>query len=148
SRLQPANAHRLSVHPAGMAIDMRVPARASVREWLQETLLELERAGVLDVTREYRPPHYHVALYPAEYRAYVTAMDLGRDSAAAALKAATARESPSYDAKVPAINGDAAQQSSMDSGAAPRVQAAFPFLAVSMLAGAGVISVRRRSRRP
>jgi hypothetical protein len=71
--LQPANAHELSVHPAGMAVDFRVPARTKARKWLEEQLLGLERAGVLDVTRERMPPHYHVAVYPAEYRAYVTA---------------------------------------------------------------------------
>jgi hypothetical protein len=68
---QPANAHQLSVHPAGIAMDLRVPAKASSRQWLEETLLGLEQRGLLDVTRERRPPHYHVAVFPAAYRAYV-----------------------------------------------------------------------------
>lgn len=67
---QPANAHRLSVHPVGMAVDLRVPANAASRQWLQDALLGMERAGVLDVTREYRPPHYHVAVFPEKYAAY------------------------------------------------------------------------------
>ena len=69
--LQPPNAHVLSVHPAGMAIDLRVPANAKSRAWLEQTLLELESEGVLDVTREHTPSHYHVAVFPADYRAYV-----------------------------------------------------------------------------
>lgn len=69
--LQPRNAHALSVHPAGMAVDFRVPANAAGRRWLEKTLLSLERTGVLDVTRERMPPHYHVAVFPAAYRAYV-----------------------------------------------------------------------------
>lgn len=67
---QPANGHRLSVHPAGMAVDFRVPASATTRAWLENRLLALEGEGVLDVTREKRPPHYHVAVYPEQYSAY------------------------------------------------------------------------------
>jgi hypothetical protein len=68
---QPGNAHPLSVHPAGMAVDLRVSSRAACRTWLEETLLSLEEEGVLDVTREVTPPHYHVALFPDAYRTYV-----------------------------------------------------------------------------
>ncbi|HZJ00033.1 MAG TPA: DUF5715 family protein [Gemmatimonadaceae bacterium] len=71
--LQPANAHKLSVHPAGMAVDFRVPATASERAWLEKALLGLENERVLDVTREKHPPHYHVAVFPAEYLAYAKA---------------------------------------------------------------------------
>lgn len=71
---QPANAHALSVHPAGMAADLRVSRNAVCREWLENTLLALEAKGVLDVTREARPPHYHVALFPDAYHAYVAGM--------------------------------------------------------------------------
>jgi hypothetical protein len=77
---QPANAHRLSVHPAGMAVDLRVSAKGESRAWLERTLLGLEQAGVLDVTREHRPPHYHVAVFPAAYTAYADR----RDAASAA----------------------------------------------------------------
>lgn len=66
---QPDNASSLSVHPAGMAVDLRVPRVPSHRRWLEDALLELERAGVLDVTRERRPPHYHVAVFPGAYAA-------------------------------------------------------------------------------
>jgi hypothetical protein len=71
--LQPGNAHRLSVHPAGMAVDFRVPATHAERAWLEKALLGLENSGVLDVTREKHPPHYHVAVFPAEYLAYAKA---------------------------------------------------------------------------
>ena len=70
---QPRNAHKLSVHPAGMAVDFRVPSTAKGREWLENALLGLENAGVLDVTRERHPPHYHVAVFPVEYAAYAAA---------------------------------------------------------------------------
>lgn len=69
---QPRNASDLSVHPAGMAVDLRVSRSSKCVRWLEKTLLSLERQGVLDVTRERRPPHYHVALFPEPYTRYVT----------------------------------------------------------------------------
>lgn len=72
SSRQPRNSHALSVHPTGMAVDLRVSQRAGSRAWLESALLGLERNRILDVTREYNPPHYHVALFPAAYMEYVT----------------------------------------------------------------------------
>lgn len=74
--LQPRNAHRLSVHPAGMAVDLRVPANGASRKWLESKLLELESENLLDVTRERNPPHYHVAVFPEAFAAYATANPL------------------------------------------------------------------------
>jgi hypothetical protein len=64
---QPVNAHVLSVHPAGMAVDFRVPAEATNRAFLERYLLGMERSGFIDVTREHRPPHYHVAVFGETY---------------------------------------------------------------------------------
>jgi hypothetical protein len=69
--LQPRNASRWSVHPAGMAVDLRIPRLAMQRKWLEETLLSLEERDLLDVTRERHPPHYHVAVFPEQYAAHV-----------------------------------------------------------------------------
>ena len=69
--MQPRNASPLSVHPAGMAVDFRIPQSSLPRRWLEEALLSLEHRGLLDVTRERRPPHYHVAVFPDEYQSYV-----------------------------------------------------------------------------
>jgi hypothetical protein len=68
---QPRNASDLSVHPAGMALDLRTPRRTSCRRWLENTLLGLEARGVLEATRERRPSHYHVAIFPSAYLGYV-----------------------------------------------------------------------------
>jgi hypothetical protein len=86
--LQPANAHALSVHPAGMAVDLRISNRAACREWLEDALLSLEKEGVLDATRERRPPHYHIAVFPAEYAAYVARLTTPERPAEAEPKAA------------------------------------------------------------
>ena len=70
---QPRNASSLSVHPTGMALDLRRPSKPKCRRWLESTLLYLDGQDVLDATRESRPPHYHVALFPSSYVAYVAA---------------------------------------------------------------------------
>ncbi|HKI00919.1 MAG TPA: DUF5715 family protein [Thermoanaerobaculia bacterium] len=68
---QPPNASHLSVHPTGMAADLRRSNRASCRQWLEDTLLELEEKGVVEATREQHPPHYHVTLFPNPYLRYL-----------------------------------------------------------------------------
>jgi hypothetical protein len=72
---QPSNAHKLSVHPTGMAADLRIPKNAACRTWLEGELLSLEKAGVIDVTREHTPPHLHVAVFGAAYTAYAAKQD-------------------------------------------------------------------------
>lgn len=68
---QPRNASDMSVHPAGMAVDLRISNRTSCRRWLESTLLSLEKTGVLEATRERNPAHYHVAVFPSQYLGYV-----------------------------------------------------------------------------
>ena len=68
---QPPNSSRYSVHPRGMAVDLRRSNSRACRGWLEDVLLHLEGSGTLDVTRERRPPHYHIALFTHEYVAYV-----------------------------------------------------------------------------
>lgn len=60
---QPANSVAHSVHPTGMAVDLRIPASGQCRAWLEKTLLTMERNNAVDVTREHYPPHYHVAVF-------------------------------------------------------------------------------------
>ena len=68
---QPRNASRRSVHPTGMALDLRRPWSRRCRGWLEHTLVTLEGHGVLEATRESSPPHYHVALFPNRYESFV-----------------------------------------------------------------------------
>lgn len=137
--MQPSNAHELSVHPAGMAVDFRVPARAKARLWLERALLDLENAGVLDVTRERMPPHYHVAVYPAAYRAYAAANDLSVDakSPAVAHLPALAVTAPVAAVVAPTVSSDRP-------GAMPGGSSAGLVLAAAAT-GLGVFSARRRS---
>jgi len=70
---QPANSTAQSVHPTGMAVDLRKPEDAKCREWLRSTLVELENSGLLEATEEFAPPHFHVAVFPTPYTRYVAA---------------------------------------------------------------------------
>jgi len=68
---QPWNASTRSVHPTGMAVDLRRSHSASCRQWLERTLLSLEGQGVLEAIYERNPPHYHVVVYPQPYATHV-----------------------------------------------------------------------------
>lgn len=68
---QPRNASPYSVHPVGMAVDLRIPRDPECRRWLARTLLILEARNVIEATEELRPAHYHIAVFPLEYRKYV-----------------------------------------------------------------------------
>ena len=68
---QPTNASERSVHPTGMAIDLRRPSNSRCRGWLEDVLLSLEAGGVLEATRERYPAHYHIAIFPRQYSGYV-----------------------------------------------------------------------------
>jgi hypothetical protein len=77
STRQPRNASPLSVHPTGMAADLRASNRPACRAFLEKTLLTLEARGVLEATRERHPPHYHVSLFPRQYASYLAGRGTG-----------------------------------------------------------------------
>jgi hypothetical protein len=67
-----ANSSELSVHPTGMAVDLRKPA-GRCRTWLRRRLLTAERRGVIEATEERNPPHFHVAVLPSRYERVASA---------------------------------------------------------------------------
>jgi len=71
---QPWNASARSVHPTGMALDLRRSGSVRCRQWLESTLLSLEARGVLEAIYERNPPHYHVAVYPQPYAQYLASI--------------------------------------------------------------------------
>lgn len=84
---QPPNASPLSVHPTGMAVDLRRSTHRPCRAWLNDVLLHLEAQGTVEATYERYPPHYHIAVYTQAYARYVARLEadrrLARDSGAA-----------------------------------------------------------------
>lgn len=77
---QPRNASPLSVHPTGMAADLRISGRPACRAWIEKTLLVLEEEGVVEATREHHPPHYHVTLFPKPYMRYLAGRGADADN--------------------------------------------------------------------
>lgn len=135
---QPGNAHQLSVHPAGMAVDFRISRSGECRAWLEGTLLGLERTGVLDVTRERNPPHYHVAVFTDAYAAYVKKQHA--DSVAAAARPAKAARASEAASAAPA-----AALRSAGGEAEPARSGAHPALFGLVLAAASLaVTLRQR----
>lgn len=80
---QPSNASPRSVHPTGMAVDLRRPDGRCLT-WLRGTLRSLEGRGVIEATEEHRPAHFHVAVFAARYRSYLASLDRGDERVASA----------------------------------------------------------------
>jgi hypothetical protein len=81
STRQPPNATARSVHPTGMAIDLRRPRDRECLRWLRAALLGLERKGLIEATEERSPAHFHVAVFSTPYARY--AMSRARSGAVA-----------------------------------------------------------------
>jgi hypothetical protein len=59
-----ANSVEKSVHPTGMAVDLRVP-RNGCRGWMRAQLLTMEADGLVQATEERHPAHFHVVVLGA-----------------------------------------------------------------------------------
>jgi len=70
-----------SVHPTGMAVDLRKPRSARCLAWLRGALRQMEIEGRIEATEEHRPPHFHVAVFPSRLPASATRLaDAGKTS--------------------------------------------------------------------
>ena len=87
-KYRPRNMSERSVHPTGMVVDLRRSNSPACRRWLERVLLGLEGKGVVEATRERRPPHYHIAVYSRPYAQYVKTLEVR--NAAAQLRVADA----------------------------------------------------------
>ncbi|MBA3672387.1 MAG: LysM peptidoglycan-binding domain-containing protein [Gemmatimonadaceae bacterium] len=59
---QPHNSNPHSVHPTGIAVDLRRPAAGPCLTWVRGALATLESRGVIEVTEERHPVHLHIAV--------------------------------------------------------------------------------------
>ena len=59
---QPHNANPHSVHPTGIAVDIRRPPPGPCLTWVRGALSDLETRGVVEATEEHHPIHLHVAV--------------------------------------------------------------------------------------
>jgi hypothetical protein len=62
---QPHNANPHSVHPTGIAVDIRRPSPGPCRTWVRGALAQLEARGIVEATEEHHPVHLHVAVLAA-----------------------------------------------------------------------------------
>jgi LysM repeat protein len=59
---QPHNANPHSVHPTGIAVDIRRPPPGPCLTWVRGALAQLEAKGIVEATEEHHPIHLHVAV--------------------------------------------------------------------------------------
>ncbi len=59
---QPRNANPHSVHPTGIAVDIRRPYPGPCLTWVRGALKELEGKGIIEATEEHHPVHIHLAV--------------------------------------------------------------------------------------
>ncbi len=90
---QPRNSSDYSVHPTGIAVDLRKPTGKCL-SWLRKTLLALEDRGVIDGTEERSPPHFHVVVFSAAYDAYLDSLGARPARAVTARTASAAKAAP------------------------------------------------------
>ena len=89
-----------------MAVDLRIPADSAARSFIERSLLAMERAGVLDVTRERSPAHYHIAVFADAWAGYAATEDsLAVIERARVAAATTAAERTPSVAVTPASTG-------------------------------------------
>jgi LysM repeat protein len=62
---QPHNANPHSVHPTGIAVDIRRPPPGPCLTWVRGALAELETKGLVEATEEHHPIHLHIAVLQA-----------------------------------------------------------------------------------
>lgn len=86
---QPWNSDPLSVHPTGMAVDLRISSSSACRRWLESVLLDLEDEGLIEAARERVVPHYHVVVFPA-YADHLERQGVDLPAAAAPVLASSA----------------------------------------------------------
>jgi hypothetical protein len=82
---QPENASARSVHPTGIAVDLRKPQQGGCLTWLRGVLKNLEQRGVIEATEEHYPAHFHVAVFGAPYMSYVASITHGNGTRATRL---------------------------------------------------------------
>lgn len=62
---QPHNANPHSVHPTGIAVDIRRPYPGPCLTWVRTALAQLEQRGFVETTEEHHPVHLHIAVLRA-----------------------------------------------------------------------------------
>lgn len=146
---QPGNAHKLSVHPAGMAVDFRISKSSKCQQWFEKTLLAMEAKNLLDATRERNPPHFHVAVFPGPYAAYAAKQKPAERPAPASPTVLRPERWPQPPAQQPsaATAPPAARRTAPPPPEAPQTGAAILAAGIVGALAMFIVWLRRRARR-
>ncbi|MDB4882690.1 MAG: Peptidase [Gemmatimonadetes bacterium] len=103
---QPHNANPFSVHPTGIAVDLRRPTAGPCQTWVRNALAELEARGFVEATEERHPAHLHVAVLTEPGRV-VTLPQLATTAVASRVASPAAPSPTASGKKVVAANSPA-----------------------------------------
>ena len=110
---QPRNANPHSVHPTGIAVDIRRPYPGPCLTWVRNALAQLEQRGYVEATEEHHPVHLHIAVLRAP-GARFTLPDLTNG-------VRVARQPTSPATTIPTANGDVSLAAATNDWARTRI---------------------------
>jgi hypothetical protein len=150
---QPRNSNPYSVHPTGIAVDLRRPPAGACQTWLRNALAELEAQGYVEATEERHPVHLHVAVLtePGKIAALPpldVGMIAGSDSRAPrGSVAASSGATPAVRVSNPPERASASDLGSSIRGGTYRVRQGDTLWEVARRSGVSVDALARANRR-
>ena len=151
---QPRNANPYSVHPTGIAIDIRRPPAGACQKWLRGALAQLEDQGFVEATEERHPVHVHVAVLtaPGTVASLPVLANAGSPSSVAHVSAPSSAPSPPQAVHIsnpPEHTADASNGEVEDriSGSTYRVRDGDTLWEIARRSGVSVRDLARANRR-
>lgn len=145
---QPRNANPYSVHPTGIAIDLRRPPAGACQRWLRAALTQLEDQGYVEATEERHPVHVHVAVLTVP--GTVASLPLLANAAAPATAASASAPSPAVHVSNPAVRTNVAANGEVEDaiqGSTYRVREGDTLWEIARRSGVSVRDLARANRR-
>jgi hypothetical protein len=149
---QPRNSNPYSVHPTGIAVDLRRPPAGPCQTWLRNALAELEDQGYVEATEERHPVHLHVAVLTEPGKiAALPPLDVGMEFGPRATRGgadvADRRPTPAVRVSNPPERPGASADGSPIRGGTYRVREGDTLWEVARKSGVSVEALARANRR-
>jgi LysM repeat protein len=145
---QPRNANPYSVHPTGIAIDLRRPPAGACQRWLRAALTQLEDQGYVEATEERHPVHVHVAVLTVP--GTVASLPLLANAGPPATAASASAPSPAVHVSNPAARTNVAANGEVEDaiqGSTYRVREGDTLWEIARRSGVSVRDLARANRR-